>query len=164
LLAGDQGRNDRAVPSASHLEPLAEVDTESRQIRHRNLSIGEHKLPPPICSVSQAGGHSMVINTDDFHAMATLTNRRHHIAGAVLMSTNMPSSPDMLDRKIGNGTGTDYVQFALCRCQLIIHAGSCDRFLDRFLTPLGAKTTEPDLGMLLYRRQNLQKSFLPIKR
>jgi hypothetical protein len=161
MLTRDQGRNNRPVPTASHLEPLAEVDTESRQIRHRNLSIGEDQLTPPVCSVSQIGGKSVAIVTDNFNIMATLKNRRHDVACAVLMSSNMPSAPDMLDRKIGQRTGADDVQFALHGSQLINHARGSDRFLDRFFTPLGAKTAELDLGVSFDCGKNLKKTLLP---
>jgi hypothetical protein len=160
-FTGDQSGNDRPVSSASGLEPMVEVEAEGRQVCHRHLSIGEHKLPPPICSVSQARRKSMMIIADNFHAMPTLANRGHWIAGGILTPANTSSGSDMLHCKVGKRTNANNVQFALGCRQLIIHARGSDGFLDRFFSPVGAKFAKTDLRVSLDRRQNFQKILLP---
>jgi len=140
---------------------VAKVNAERRQVRHRNLSIGEHKLPPPIRSVSQAGGHSMVINADNFHAMPTLTNGRHHVTSPILASTNMPSVANAMNGVGCDCAGIGNVQAALGSQSPIGNNCAGDRFLNSVFALPNGKATELDLGVCLDGWENLQKTFLP---
>jgi hypothetical protein len=141
---------------------LAKVNAEGRQVWHWHLPIGEHQLPPPVCSVSQAGRKSVAIITDNFYFMATLTNWRHHIACAVLVAADMPTVANVMNGVGCDRAGMGDVQAALDSQASIGNDGAGDGFLDSVFTLLNRKATELDLGVLLNRWQHQHEAGLPV--
>jgi hypothetical protein len=158
MLTGDQGRDDGPVTSAAHLEPLVEINAKGRQIWHRRLSIGNQNFPPSVGAIARPD----CVFALDSDPMPPVTCGRHHILGSVLMTANVPSGANVPDRKIGQGTGTNDVEFSLGRRFLISRAGAGNRFCCRLLTSVGGQSSETDLRVGLDCRQKGKKTSLPI--
>ena len=83
----------------------------------------------------------------DAESKALIAPESRMMLEGVIRMADMTAGDGVTDGKISQGAGMNGVQFSLCSCKLIVHAGCGNSFLYRFFALLGTQFAELDSGV-----------------